>query len=332
LKQGNSNFILDLQIRNISYNATGELRNHDLITFDKNYLFFNPKLGWNLNLNSEKSIQNSSNIYAFLGMSNREPVRSDFIDEEATHQPLPEQVYNLELGFKHKKNDLEITTNLFGMYFLDQLIPTGNVNSVGAPIRENVAKSYRAGVELEFKKQLLNTLSFYTSQYVALNKIMDYTNYLITYNDDYSINDAKTIKQNFSSTDIAFSPSWISYTALKFEPFFKSKTTKTSIELMNKIVSSQFLDNTMTDSKSLPFYSYTNLSISHELKINNWLKDVKLNLLLNNIFDQKYSCRGYTYFSGNTANIDGTITSGQDYNYYFPQAGFNFLAGVSMKW
>jgi iron complex outermembrane recepter protein len=331
-KQRKSKFVLDLQIRNVVYSATGNLRNQALISFDKNYLFFNPKLGWNMNLKSDEKLKLYNNVFTFLGLSHREPVRSDFIDEESSHQPLPEKVYNLELGYKHRHKNIDFSSNLFAMYFIDQLIPTGNINSVGAPIRENVASSYRAGVEAEFSIKIKDKITLYTNQYLALNKILDYTNYLITYNDDYSINDAKTMKQNFSSTDIAFSPSWISTISVKYSPFKHSEFTHTSLELINKLISSQFLDNTMSDTKSLPMYTYTNLSLSHEVKLNKWLKEVKLNLLLNNIFDQKYSSRGYTYFSGNTANSDGSVTAGQDYNYYFPQAGFNFLAGVSLKW
>lgn len=324
-KYKKSNIALDVQLRNVVYTALGNLRNQSEINFDKKYLFFNPKLSWNTQLKS-------NNVYAFLGLSHREPVRSDFIDGDISHQPIPEQVYNLELGWKHKQKSFDVSGNLFGMYFIDQLIPTGNVNNVGAPIRENVSKSYRAGAEIELTYTISKQFSFYSSQYLALNKIIDYTNYQITYNNDFTINDAKSIKQNFNLTDIAFSPSWISYCALKFSPFQDSKWSKTNVELMNKFISSQYLDNTMSDSKSLPLYSYTNVSISHDIKLNHCLKELKLNLLLNNIFDQRYCSRGYTYFSGNTANQDGTFTAGQDYNYYFPQAGFNFLAGMTMKW
>lgn len=327
LIQGKSNFVLDFQLRNIIYSAGGILQNQSNFNFEKNYLFLNPKIGWNMSIDNSKQ-----SIYAFVGISNREPVRSDFLNEQTTYQPLPEKVYNLELGYKKLEKNYTISGNLFGMYFIDQLIPTGNVNSVGAPIRENVAKSYRAGAELEFTIKLSDKLSFYTNQYLALNKILDYTNYQITYNIDYSINDEKTEKQNFSSTDIAFSPSWISYASVKYFPFKKSEFSQTCLEFMHKIVGSQYLDNTASDLKSLPLYSFTNISLSHTMKLNQSLKEINLNLLLNNIFDQQYITRGYTYFSGNMANTDGSIISGQDYNYYFPQARFNFLAGVTMKW
>jgi len=318
---GKSNFVLDLQLRNVIYTAQGIVKGGGQINFDKNFLFFNPKLGWNMDVDKHHK------IYAFAGMSHREPVRSDFVYEDNIRQPKPEQVFDIELGYQNTSKNTIFKANLFGMYFIDQLIPTGNVNSVGSPIRENVAKSYRAGAEAEFQYSISKKFALYTNQYLALNKILDYSNYLITYNEDYSINDSKTIVQNFSSTNIAFSPSWISYTELGYSPFLNTK-----FRLMNKVVSTQYLDNTSSDSKSIPLYSFTNFSVSHKLKFANFLKEMDLNLLLNNIFNQKYISRGYTYFSGNTANADGSVTQGVDYNYYFPQAGFNFLFGVNMKW
>jgi iron complex outermembrane receptor protein len=45
---------------------------------------------------------------------------------------------------------------------------------------------------------------------------------------------------------------------------------------------------------------------------------------VNNLLDQKYEANGYTY---------GYISGGQtvNENFYFPQAGRNFLGGVTVK-
>ena len=40
------------------------------------------------------------------------------------------------------------------MAYNDQLIPTGELNDVGAAIRQNVPKSSRTGVEMEFGWQI----------------------------------------------------------------------------------------------------------------------------------------------------------------------------------
>ncbi len=316
-----SHFIIDLQIRQVNYSISGTIRNQSAISFDKNFLFFNPKIGWT----HELDVKNK--VYFFAGLSHREPVRSDFLDEDAFSQPQPEKVYNLELGFENKMKSGLLKANLFGMYFIDQLVPTGNINTVGAPIRENVGKSYRTGAELEFSYQLTKKIRFYTNHYVALNKILDYTNYIIAYNEnDYSINPSQTEKNFFSSTDIAFSPSWISYAEIQFTPW-----AGTDIRFMNKTVSQQYIDNTSSNQKSIPLYNVTNISLSHLLKSNVKSGEWTFNLLLNNIFNSDYISRGYTYYSGNTVSNAGDITQGRDYNYFFPQARFNFLLGLGWK-
>lgn len=316
-----SHFIADLQLRQVNYSTVGSLRNQSFISFDKNFLFFNPKIGWTHEINPKNK------LFIFAGLSHREPVRSDFLDEDMLSQPRPEKVYNLELGFERKMKTSLFKANVFGMYFIDQLVPTGNINTTGAPIRENVAKSYRAGAELEFSYRLAKNLNFYTNQYLALNKILDYTNYTIAYNEvDYSINTTETEKIFYNSTNIAFSPAWISYAELQWTPW-----KGTDIRFMNKTVSQQFLDNTSTSEKSIPLYNVSNVSISHILKSNRKIGEWSFNLLLNNVFNTDYISRGYTYHSGNTVSSSGHITRGRDYNFFFPQARFNFLIGLGWK-
>jgi len=54
-------------------------------------------------------------------------------------------------------------------------------------------------------------------------------------------------------------------------------------------------------------------------------REVAATLALNNVFDKMYESNGYTfsYISG------GTFTTS---NYYYPQAGFNWLLGLTLKW
>lgn len=316
---GSSHWVVDIQLRNIIYQGEGKLISLNNFNLDRNYTFFNPKLGFTHDISDQKK------IYFFAGLSHREPVRSDFLDEDLDRKPLPEKVYNLEIGWEQNTLKSNIKINLFGMYFQNQLIPTGNVNSVGAPIRENVAKSYRAGIEGDWRYAITSKLTLSMNQYLGLNKILDYTHYTITYNEDYSINPLATEKKQFLSTNIAFSPNWISYIELKYQPF-----QATSIRLMNKIVNSQYLDNTSSEEKSIPLYSTTNASISHILYPKG-MKELHLNILFNNILNQSYVSRGYTYNSGNMIVSNGEMTRGTDYNYYFPQAKFNMLMGISMK-
>jgi iron complex outermembrane receptor protein len=317
---GRSSLTLDLQVRRIGYSVQGSLEGNPRFALDKSFLFFNPKIGWNIPNHQKGS------FYIFGGLGHREPNRSDFVNEDALNKPKPERVYDIELGHSAAFKRFNYKTTLFVMYFQDQLIPTGALNSVGAPIRQNVNESYRAGLEGEFQMDLFNGWSFYTNQYIAVNQILDYTHSIPTYNVDYSINANETVVQYFNTTQIANSPSWISYAELQYMPW---KNTK--IQVMNKTVSSQYLDNNSSDLKSLPLYSFTNIAIVQKLYPRHSLKEITLNLLLNNILNANYIPRGYTYNSGNQMDANGTKSRGKDFNYYYPQAGFNVLMGVQFK-
>jgi len=54
-------------------------------------------------------------------------------------------------------------------------------------------------------------------------------------------------------------------------------------------------------------------------------KRIRVSLALNNILDKKYEANGYTY----SYKENGMITTS---NAYFPQAGFNWLLGLSLRW
>ena len=55
-----------------------------------------------------------------------------------------------------------------------------------------------------------------------------------------------------------------------------------------------------------------------------------INGLVNNIFDKEYVSNGYYYTYDDTwTNTGSTITL--DGAGYYPQAGINFLAGITMK-
>lgn len=313
-----SNITLDLQIRRVSYEIIGHLEGNQSINLTKSFLFFNPKIGWNTELGK------SAQVYAFAGINHREPNRSDFLVADSRYSPDPEKVYNFELGQRTKTKKLLFTTNFFMNYFQDQLIPTGALNSVGAPIRVNVPESIRTGIEAEFEYAFNNQLKFYTNQYLAVNTILEHTYFIPTYNADYTINESRSTNQVLQNTDIANSPNWISYMELRYSPW-----RNTSIQLMNKIVGSQYLDNTSNDLQSLPTYTFTNLGIQHKLIMKSkTLKDITLNLLLNNLFNTNYIPRGYTYHNGNNILPDNSIQSGGNSNFYFLQAGFHFMAGM----
>jgi iron complex outermembrane receptor protein len=80
----------------------------------------------------------------------------------------------------------------------------------------------------------------------------------------------------------------------------------------------------------LPSYFVNDLNISYEIQPKKVFKSVLFSVLVNNLLNTKYVSNGY-YFTyddtwtnpGNTITMDGAG--------YYPQAGINFLAGISLK-
>ena len=85
---------IDLQQRRIDYKTKGEDLNSGVyIPYDVNltYNFFNPKAGITYML------EQSANVYAYIGVANKEPVRSDIIQASNKSLPKPEQLINYEI-------------------------------------------------------------------------------------------------------------------------------------------------------------------------------------------------------------------------------------------
>jgi iron complex outermembrane receptor protein len=71
------------------------------------------------------------------------------------------------------------------------------------------------------------------------------------------------------------------------------------------------------------------MTFEHKIKPK-FAKEIALNLLVNNLFDNKTFTNAYTYNTGRFVSSNGDVTPASDFNYVFPQAGINVLMGMSM--
>ncbi|PZV86226.1 iron complex outermembrane receptor protein [Algoriphagus aquaeductus] len=305
------NLFGDLQLRGINYSFIGV--NDDLRIVDgrADYTFFNPKFGFSY----EKGNQT---WYASYAVANREPTRSDFTDNPITEVPRPERLNNVEAGVRTKAGSFSYNANFYYMGYRDQLILTGQINDVGAYIRENVAASYRAGIEVDGAYQLSGSWTLGGNIALSQNKIREFTEYI----DDYSVEDFRQETFTYTNTDIAFSPNVVGSAIIEYKP-----SKNLSLNWLSKYVGRQFLDNTANEARSLDAFFTNDLRISYAAAPR-FFKGLEVNLLINNIFNELYEPNGYTfsYFvpGGNGREL---VTE----NFYYPQAGTNFLLGLRMK-
>ena len=298
----------DMQLRGYSHKMKGNDNDKSIIDVDKNNVFFNPKVGLTKSLN-DKVI-----LYGSVAVANREPIRSDYIDSKI--EPKHESLVNIELGKGFNYNIGSFNTNLYLMEYNNQLITTGEVNDVGAYIRENVKKSRRFGVEFT---NVLNSKDFYVNSSLSLsrNLVYNFNETLYDYGADFS--QYNIIENKYGVTDLAFSP------GVLLNNHFEWKANKfLSFILNSKYVGKQYLDNTSNEKRVLKDFLINDFKIQTNLT-NNVFNNLFFKIEINNIFNVKYSSNGYTF--GYYGGMDYEVRE----NYFYPQATRNIMFSISIE-
>ena len=298
----------DMQLRGYSHKMKGNDNDKSIIDVNKNNIFFNPKIGLTKSLNDKVS------LYGSVAIANREPIRSDYIDSKI--EPKHESLVNIELGKSFNYNIGSFNTNLYLMEYNNQLITTGEVNDVGAYIRENVKKSRRFGVEFT---SVLNTKDFYVNSSLSLsrNLVYNFNETLYDYGADFS--QYNIIENKYVITDLAFSP------GVLLNNHFEWKANKfLSFILNSKYVGKQYLDNTSNEKRVLKDFLINDFKIQTNLT-NNVFNNLFFKIEINNIFNVKYSSNGYTF--GYYGGMDYEVRE----NYFYPQATRNIMFSVSIE-
>ena len=301
------NLFADMQFRSVHYSFLGFNRQNENVQQEANLNFYNPKVGATYHIN------NNSNVYASLAIGNKEPNRNDYTESTPDSRPKPEHLKNIEAGYRIQLNRFTAGINGYAMIYKNQLVVTGELNEVGSATRKNVPDSYRAGIELDGRLQILKNLSWAATATFSRNKIKNFTEFI--YDDD-----DKGVFQTFEykNTDISFSPSIIASSEIAMR-FAKNA----EIALLSKYVSKQYLDNRSDEEHRLEAFFVNDVRLGYTTSIKG-IKSVGLNLLVNNIFNTLYESNGYTYsglYAGEVYRGDG----------FYPQATRNFLLALSLK-
>ncbi len=306
----NLNLFGDLQLRAVGYSGMGVDNDLRPIDFDENYTFFNPKFGATLDLG------NNANVYASFAVGNKEPNRSDIIDATPGTFPDHETLNNLEIGYRKAAGNYAFQVNYYLMDYTNQLVLTGEVNDVGAGIRTNVADSYRMGIEAQLGMKIASKLNWNVNVALSENKIREFNELILDYGPAFD--EFNEVRTTFEDTDIAFSPSVVLGSQLSYEP-----ADGFSMSLLSKYVGDQFLDNTQNENRKIDAFFVNDVRINYVFKTKA-IKEVSLNLLVNNVFNTEYESNGYTfgYFGGRDFEVRE--------NYLYPQAGTNFLFSVGL--
>ena len=277
----------DLQLRNIDYKTWILQNGDDGMDLSKNWLFFNPKFGLNYRISSGK-------IFISYAHAHREPNRDDLM---ANPETQAEKLHDFEAGLEKNFGNFQFSANAYFMNYVNQLVLSGQINSVGDFIRTNSGKSYRLGIELGAAAKISEQWNVTGNLTLSESK-----------NKDFKYESAAGIV-NLGDTPTSFSPKFIGNLGLNFSP-----TKNFGLGLQNQYVGSQFLDNTNNPELKLKDYFLTDFNARYALNFQRL--DIDFKFLLNNIFNRKYVSNGYVYDAS---------------PYVFSQAGINFMFGISLK-
>jgi len=296
----------DVQGRFVNYQTKGLTSDLDNIDVDANFNFFNPKVGLTYKINDD------NNLYTSFAVANREPNRNDFEGGVTTHETLND----LEFGWRLKSENFKLNTNVYYMNYKNQLVLTGALDDVGAPVRATSGDSYRLGLEIDADITISDQFSIKPNVAFSSNKNRDF----------YSQIDGTL--QNLGNTDLSFSPDIVAGNLFIYKPVENLQFT-----FLSKFVGKQFMSNLgskVSDNDLLDSFFTSDFNIVYQITPNRIFKSIVFTALVNNIFNTEYVDRGYYGTYDDTWSVSNETTT-LDYAGYYPQATRNFLMGVTLK-
>jgi len=246
----------DYQFRSTSFTYKG-LENFGAKVFEHNFHNFSFGLSYRGN--------EIFKPYISFGKSSREPSRTNiflYTDNPTTDTEItnvkPETVRDLELGTKIISKYLNGSFNGYYMYFTDEIVSIGQLNSMGIALGTNADKSYRLGIEGDLTLKI-KKLEVGSSFNFSKNKVW--------------LNDTKS--------EPVLTPNFIS------NLFTNYKLGKIEVGANYKYVAQSFLDN--SNNFICPEYHLVDTNISY-----NFRNSTSVKLFVNNILNKNWTTGGIT--------------------------------------
>jgi len=281
-------FFADVQLRNVSLAFTPDPDFVDPAENipTRNWLFLNPKVGVQQNLN------HFLDLYSTVGYTQREPTRFDILNGgvnidgsnlflvQDVNAVKPESVVNVEAGAKFKGAKLTGQANLFYMDFRNEIQGIGSFSQF-VPIRKNVEKSYRRGLELDLNYRLSKQVSFFGNVTLMQTRIKEFRQFVDADFGEFG----KDTAILFNNVEAVLSPKLIGRLGIQVAP-----AKGLQIRISGRHVSSQFVELTNNKDFMLPAFTLVDAQVSY-----NFWKQHSVLLMVNNLTNQRY----YTFGTGN---------------------------------
>lgn len=304
---------------------------NQVLDINKNYNFVNPKLGLDFHLNGH-------NAFASFAMASREPERNNFTDNGNYAAPLPEMLMDYELGYNFRGRKVEAGLTLYFMDYKNQFVQTGEVSDIGEALTTNIARSYRMGVELSAAYTPVRWFTVDGNLALSRNRILDFTEVVEDWdnwegndwNDGKNVkgepfDDSGVIKFHYDNSTLAFSPSVIAGATATFR-FLKGA----SAAWHTSVVSRQYLDNSQNIERSLPAYTFSDITLSYKWvpKVN-WMRSVDFGVKFGNVLNSHFAQSGWVYSA-----VAGSYGHTNDNRYtqigFIPASGFTAVGSIAL--
>jgi len=292
----------ELGARAVAYTVDGTDNDLRTLAVEDRLLFVNPRVGADWSRGPWRA-------FASAAVAHREPSRSDYVDRPlGAAAPRPERLIDTEGGLRVTRGRVTAELVAFRMAYRDQLVLSGALNDVGVPLRINVDRSWRQGLELSAdgfigrRIRLTPTLTWSANRIEAFDEVIY----------DYGIAISEVVIPR-GTTDIAFSPALTgaAVAAIEVAPGLTAEWAVRHVGRMH-------LDNSGVEDRSLPAYTV------HDARLRYERAQIAVSAFLVNVLNSRYSSNGYTY-SYRAAGTEVTEI------FVYPQAGAHGFLTLELR-
>lgn len=315
------NFLGEIQVAYNKYRIYNEKFVKTDFTVDN--VFFNPRAGVNYIFSPYQ------NIYFSFARVSRGPRLSNYYNADESsggatpqfkqnadgsynfNEPLvkPETMNDFELGTSFSTKMINVSLNIFYMLFNDEIVANGQVDLYGQPITGNVDRTVHQGIELSVVAKPIEQIELFGNTTYSKNTI-DKGKFFIDANNSIDL----------SSNRLSGFPDFLANAGVNIN--YKGLYLRLIGKYVGSFYSDNYDENLSHYLKTYPgFVDYTDnrneayfvadFFGSYKFSFFNSLKQSKLYLQVNNIFDNLYSA----YAIGKE---------------FFPAAERNFLVGLQV--
>jgi iron complex outermembrane receptor protein len=288
------------------------------------WTFFNPKAGVRVDPSPRLG------FYASVGRMSREPARSDMLDgEDNASVPYdlravqPERLWDGEAGVELRGGRWSGRANVYAMEFDNEIALTGELSEIGLPVRRNVGRSHRRGLELDLSWRPTSAWRLGANASLSRNRIGSWTQHYDVYDEAGAWLDS--VAREHRDVPPLLSPGAILNATAEW-----SEGRDLSLSLAGRWVARAQLDNTGNPDFRTP--SFFSLDGQASLSLARWVKrgEPRLRVQATNLLNSRRLWpAGYSYlfYTRDAAGADGLSGT----SYYYPQATRSVFATLDVR-